>query len=432
MNDVVTSPLELEQCFAKNPHFTEVKWLCDFRAQQLKLFLERGLPTRKEEAWKYTEINKNTLPSQVGIATEWLQYAEKIAEIKKITDIIFTFVNGHFIASLSYTETLPKEVTLSTLNAALHSHENQLKKYLNTVDGKRYPFAQLNAALMMNGLFLEIPKNVKMTVPIYLLFVNTAQNDYMSSPRNLILAHAESAVTVIEDHQGERTAERYFTNVVTEIHAHRGAKMNYYKLQDEANTATHIANVFVRQEQDSQVKTYFFSRGAQLAREDLSVWQEAKGTESYLYGLYELTRDKQHIDHHVHVDHLAPHGTSSMLYKGLLDKKSRAVFNGKVYVHPDAQQINAHQSNHNILLSNDAEVSTKPELEIYADDVKCTHGATIGQLDHEALFYLCSRGISASEAHTLLTRAFLEEVYSKIDAANIRDFMQKRMNSHDE
>ncbi len=422
MNDV-------SDLMEKNSHFSDTKWLCDFRAQQFKQFQQRGLPTRKEEAWKYTEIKK--LATHAGVVNDWLPNAKKMADIKAMTDVILVFINGHFVETLSQTATLPKEIILCALSQRLKTHAHELKSYLTRdIDGKRFPFAQLNAAMMTDGILLEIPENVTITKPVYLLFVNTQQNDHMTNPRNLIIAKANSQVTVIEDHQGDK-AEHYFTNVVTDIHAEQGAKINYYKLQNEEATATHVANIFIQQQQDSRVQTYCFSHGANLAREDLSIWQYAKGAESYLHGLYELNHDQQHIDHHVHVDHLAAHGTSSMLYKGLLNKKSRAVFNGKVYVHKDAQQINAHQANHNILLSNDAEVNSKPELEIYADDVKCTHGATIGQLDQESLFYLRSRGIPENDAHRILTRAFLEEIYNKVEDATLRDYLHKRMKKHD-
>jgi len=428
MSDVVASHLGLEHFFEKNSHFTDKKWLCDFRAQQFKQFLQRGFPSRKEEAFKYTEIKNTALPAQSGLARPW-QHSEKTAGIKKITPVILTFINGHFSAVLSETASLSREITLCPLSQA---HEERVKSYLTReVDATRFPFAKLNAALMTDGLFLEIPKHVKVTTPIYLLFINTQQNHYMTCPRNIIVAHESSQVTVIEEHVGE-TAQHYFTNVVTEIHARANAHVDYYKLQDEDFTAIHVANVRVEQQQDSCVKTYFLSHGAQLAREDLTIFQRAQGTESYLHGLYSLSQDQQHIDHHIHVDHFAAHGTSAMLYKGILAKKSRAVFNGKVYVHPTAQQINAHQANHNLLLSADAEINTKPELEIYADDVKCTHGATVGQLDNEALFYLRSRGLSAREAHNILTLAFAEEIYSKIDDNSIRHYMRKRMGSHDQ
>jgi Fe-S cluster assembly protein SufD len=428
MNDMVANPSALALCFEKSKAFAgDKKWLEDFRAQQFKQFIQRGLPTKKEEAWKYTEIKQSLIPAELGSINEWLS-PKKLAEIKKIAEVIFTFINGQFVEDLSFQT---GEIA-SSISQMLEKNPERLKPYLTQeMDGQRFPFAKLNSALFRDGVFVDIPKKSKIHKPIYLLFINTQQNQFLTNSRNIIVANENSEVTIIEEHLGQ-TAQHYFTNVVTDIKAAANAAVTYYKLQAEDETATHTANIFVEQQQNSRVKTYFLSCGARLARDDLSIWQHASGTETEMYGLYTLQHDQQHIDHHLHVDHLAAHGTSSMLYKGVMAKKSRAVFNGKVHVHPEAQQINAHQFNHNLLLSADAEIYTKPELEIYADDVKCTHGATVGQLDNESLFYLRSRGIDLTEAHALLRRAFAEEIYSKIEDANIAQYLQKRMHSHDE
>jgi Fe-S cluster assembly protein SufD len=267
--------------------------------------------------------------------------------------------------------------------------------------------------------------------PIHLLFIHTEQDAFMTHPRNVIIVGKNSQVTIVEEHVA-RNAKQYFTNVVTDIHAAANARVNYYKMQDNDFTATHIANIFIEQQKSSHVNTFSFSKGARLSREDLTVWQQEEASETYLHGLYMTTCDQQHMDHHLHVDHLAAFGKSSMLYKGVLDKKSQAVFNGKVHVHPATKQIHAHQENHNLLLSKEAEMNTKPELEIYAEDVKCTHGATVGQLDSEALFYLLSRGIGKNEAHAMLLRGFTEEIFGRIEDEPVRSYLQKRMNHHDE
>lgn len=403
------------------------KWLNAFRAEQLAQFLRQGFPTRKDELWKYTEIKKNLIPESAGV----LRTLTCEKKLNTIDDIKIVFVNGHFAENLSNIKALPKEVTLCPISQAIESHENRIKPHLlREVDGKRFAFAKLNSGMMTDGLFLDIPKNIKLSTPIYLLFIHTEQNDFATSPRNIILADKHAEVTLIEDHFAVN-AQRYFTNTVTDIHAAENAQLNYYKIQDNDPTSTHVANIFVDQQKNSRVKTFSFSKGARLAREDLSVWQKEGGAETHLHGLYILNQDQQHVDHHLHVDHLAAHGMSSMIYKGILDKKSRAVFNGKVYVHPKTYQINAHQENHNLLLSNEAEVNTKPELEIYAEDVKCTHGATIGQLNNESLFYLQTRGIEKNEANRMLIRGFEEEVYSKIENEKIRQYIHQRMNHHD-
>jgi len=405
-----------------------MNWLMDFRTQQLKQFNENGLPTRKNEWWKYTDIQKNAIPDNAGILKESLD----VSEWSAVSDILIVFVNGHFSAKLSEMKAFPKEVIACTINDALKTKEDKIKScLLRERNEKQFPFATLNSAMMTDGLFLEIPKNVKCITPIHLLFIHTDQTDFSTSPHHIILANPNSQLTVIEEHVA-KNAQRYFTNTVTEIHAGENARIDYYKIQDDDLTATHVGNVFVEQHKDSCVKTFTFSKNSRLTREDVSVWQKQDGAETSLHGLYVLSHDQQHVDHHVHVDHLASFGTSSMLYKGILDKKSRGVFNGKVHVHPAIKQINAHQENHNLLLSNDAEMNSKPELEIYAEDVKCTHGATIGQLDDEALFYLLSRGIEKNEAHRMLVHAFSEEVYDKIEDETIRLYIQQRMNHYEE
>ncbi len=422
MSELASSQTALETFFARH----KPTWFGDFHVQQFNQFLKHGLPTRKEELWKYTEIKVHDIPTHSGVAKTGLQI-----EHNKPFAVTLVFVNGHFSETLSTTTALPKEVTLCSLSQAMVSQPDRIKSILlQEFSVKKFPFAKLNSALMTDGFFLDIPKHCVITTPIHIQFINTEQNEFMSHPRNVILASPHSQVTLIEDHLSEN-ATRYFTNVVTHIHSAENAHVNYYKMQEDDLTALHIANIFIEQLQDSCVNTFSLAKGARLAREDISVWQRAKGAETHLHGLYLLHADNQHMDNHLHVDHLSEHGTSSMLYKGILDKKSRAVFNGKVYVHSKTKQIHAHQANHNLLLSPDAEVNTKPELEIYAEDVKCTHGATIGQLDDAALFYLLSRGIAKNEAHQLLLYAFADEIYSKITDASLKEYFRNRMSRHD-
>ena len=431
MNEVIADQSKLEKCFAHNPHFADKKWLCDFRYRQWQEFMARGFPTCSDEKWKYTEIKENRVPNHSGRLVQ-LQSIAKHVFSEDMQSIRVVFVNGHFAENLSNMAALPMGVTLSSVQQALAQQEDVIKPYLTQIfDKQRFPFAVLNSALMTDGIFLQIPENVKLSTPIHLLFMNTQQNDFMINPRNIIVANKNSQVTFIEDHVGE-AAQHYFTNAVTDIYTKDNACVEYYKIQDEDSAATHVASLFVNQQQDSQIKTYFLARGCQLAREDVQIKQVASGAKSYLHGFYCLSKNGQHVDHHVQVDHLAAHGDSVMLYRGILANKSRAVFNGKVYVDQAAKQINAHQANHNLLLSPDAEVNTKPELEIYADDVKCTHGATVGQLDSEALFYLRSRGIETEDALKILTHAFVEEIFNQINDTTIRQYLRKRMSVQDE
>lgn len=435
MNAIINPPVWYDLCAQQNTHFSQYSWLTQFRQTALEKFHQRGMPSRKEEAWKYTVVAQleklsNTIARSVDAAVEQ-SLTGMINTHGVFNKHLLVFINGFFSAGLSRIAALPAGVILCSIGEALTQHTTAVKSLLlKEYDGKRHPFAQLNSALLSDGLFLHVPANQHIHESVHVLFINT-QSDAAISPRNLIVAEKNSAVTIIEEHVSYQ-AENYFSNIVTDMQVEDNAQVRYVKLQDESFSATHIANLFIQQKKDSMVKTAVFTRGGQLSRDDLTVAQLENGAESLLSGYYFLHQQGQHMDHHIHVDHMAAHGTSSMLYKGILDKKSTAVFNGKVYVYPTAKQINAHQANHNLLLCPDAEVNTKPELEIYNDDVRCTHGATVGQLNAESLFYLRARGIPHQDALRILTQGFAEEIFNQIDHAAIHDYIKQRMKNHDE
>ncbi len=307
-------------------------------------------------------------------------------------NVLLTFINGQFDAASSNMTLLPDTV---------------------------------QCTVQPQGVHLDIARAVNVDVPLHFLFIT--KENATTHPCNKIMVGENSQVTIIEEHVSDG-ASNYLTESVVEIYAKKYACVNYYKLQNEDLTATHTAETYVEQEQESCVKTFFVSQGAKCARENLRINQCAAGAKSYLYGLYHLTCDQQTLEQHVHVDHKATQGMSAMLYKGVLDKKSRAAFTGKMQVHAGVLRIQAHQANHNLLLTREAEVTTKPELEIYAEDVKCTHGATVGQLDDDALFYLTARGIPHDQARKLLTRAFLDEIIDKIENSFVKQYMQTRVN----
>lgn len=422
MSDVVI----LNQCIfglnnVENTCLPAKAWLRALQTQQLHAFLQRGFPTRREEKWKYTNVQ--TLSASMFT---FPQSADASASMQKNHHLVIT--NGH---SSTTSANLPQGMILCSISQALNEHEALIKPYLQKPhDAKEHPFASLNTALMTDGFFLYIPKNTVVTDPINILFSNSQAENAITSPCNIIVAEANSEITLVEEYAGADHA--YFTNAVTTIHAEKNAKITYHKLQNESLQATHIANLFITQKQDSVVNCFNLTTGAHLAREDVHVVLQERAAECNLYGFYYLKHDLQHADHHLHVAHAAEKSTSKMIYKGILDKKSRAVFNGKVHVQQHAQQIIAHQENHNLLLSNDAEINTKPELEIYAHDVKCTHGATIGQLDAEALFYLQARGIPKSLAMILLTHAFADEMLNKINHPDIKKRVQKQVGQHED
>jgi Fe-S cluster assembly protein SufD len=430
MNAVIdSSPLTM--LFEQNNYLPHLVWLRDLQKAQLAAFSERHFPTRREERWKYTDVSFVAKKFQENLFS-WSE-AKKLHDIEiKVSpsQIRLVFVNGYFSQALSQLDLLANEIILLPLSQALKTHEELIKSILTQPhDVNQHPFAGLNTALMTDGLFLFVPENAVVTQPIHCLFINT-DNNTLTAPRNIIVAEANSAVTLIEEYIGKENL--YFTNTLTEIVAGRNAKINHYKIQHESMQAAHMANVFIDNAEDSLVKNFSLSRGAHLHREDINATVGKRGAECQLHGFYYLTEDNQHVDYHLHVDHSAAHGISKMSYKGILNKKSHAVFNGKVHVHKDAKHISAHQANHNLLLSTTAAIDTKPELEIYADDVKCTHGATVGQLDLESLFYLRSRGIAKEEAMELLTQAFAVDVFDAIEDLSIKAYILQQADFYHE
>jgi len=403
-----------------------------FQKKQLEMFLQRGLPTRKEENWKYTDVSMlSVTPAKTGIQTEIVGLDASCslpsnAFIGGWHDIVF--INGNFSSELSNLKKLPDNITLMPLSQAFELHSETIKKHFShEFDVKQHPFAVLNSAHAKEGIFLHVPKNSILSSPIKIIYYNNNEN-VMTSIRNIFILDENAETTVIEEYISKD--KNTFTNVVTDIYANNNVKFNHYKIQEEAGA--HTGNIFVNQKQDSQINLFNLTKDTSLARNDVTIRLAFTGAECHLLGLYLLDEDNQHIDNHIHVDHAAQQGTSSMLYKGILNKKSRAVFNGKVHVHQNAQGINAYQANHNLLLSKEAEVNTKPELEIYADDVKCAHGATIGQLDNESIFYLCARGIQKEEAVKILLSAFIHEVLSQIKNPEVRHYIEKRVAAYDE
>jgi len=425
MSDDVISDSHLKALLTDNPYLPQKKWLRELQNIHLTDFMQRGFPTRREEHWKYTDMSQ--------LANENFGWAHKLEMTEPVRGqgIVMVFVNGFFYPALSDLSALPPHVILCPISQALEQHEELLKPFLqNGFDSNQYPFACLNTALMTDGFLLSVPDNVEVNTPIHCLFLNTQQQDFMIHPRNIIDMGANSYITIIEEYAAIGV-EKYLTNAVTTFHAAQNAHISYHKIQAESKHAIHIANMFLMQDYNSVIKNVHLAIGSHLAREDVTVSLQAEGTESYLYGLYHLSENGQHVDNHLLVSHAYSRSKSVMLYKGILDKKSRAVFNGKAYVHKDVQHINAAQANHNILLSDTAEINSKPELEIYSDDVKCTHGATVGQLDKDALFYLRSRGIESEEALKLLTQAFATEVLNKIENPSLRNYISQRAGYHE-
>jgi Fe-S cluster assembly protein SufD len=408
--------------------------LQDHRRVAMEQFSNGGFPTLRQEEWKYTDVTPLTTRA-FHLGSEGFPDAiEKLsASVIKPYSIIdanadeLVFVNGRFSTALSRRQAETPGVRVQSLGEALQSPPAGLVRAFEK--SAHAGFTALNAAFANDGAYIELSNDVELAHPIHLLFLSTKQGDaFAQFPRIVITAGRNSRAQILETYVGIGDGAN-FTNTYTCIRAAAGAQLEHYKLQDEAGDAYHIGRLDAALADDSTLSSFSISLGAQLARHDLAIKLDAPGAHIDLFGLY-MGQNKQHVDHHTRVDHLAPHTNSIENYRGIMDDASRGVFNGKVVVHPNAQKIDAQQSNKNLLLSDRAEVDTKPELEIYADDVACAHGATVGQLDENALFYLLSRGISEGAAQSLLTYAFAAEILDKINIAPLRQHLSEAIVGH--
>ncbi len=389
-------------------------WLKHLRANAIAQFEQLGFPTTRHEEWKYTNVapllkQDFSIPqTSANINVEAFTYPES-----QTSQLVF--VNGIYAPKLSNVSAIPASVTIANLPAA---NQKVVSEYFATqANYDNDAFTALNTAFACDGAFVLIPRGIIVEAPIHLLFVST--NQTVAYPRVLIVAEEGAIATIIESYVAPGDDEIYFTNAVTEVITKADANLTHYRLQAESTKAFHIATTAVQQESKSTYASYAISIGGEIARHDLNVKLDGEHIESTIDGLYVGT-GKQHIDNHTTMDHAHPHCNSFQLYKGILDEKARAVFNGKVFVRAGAMLTDAKQLNKNLLLSKDAHVDTKPQLEIYADDVKCSHGATVGQLEEDELFYLRSRGLKTETARALLTFGFAEDVISKIKIASVR------------
>ncbi|NMM28776.1 MAG: Fe-S cluster assembly protein SufD [Glaciimonas sp.] len=406
----------------------QTPWLTKIRSAALERFAQNGFPTIRDEEWKYTSvaaIEKHAflaLPNGGKHSNATAALVESLTQnlVLNGTGHLLVFHNGRHAPALSAPGQLPVGVTLGSLADALQQTPDVLEPYLSN-DDRQTVFGALNTAFMADGAYLHLARGVVLEQPVHLLFVTTesgAATPFSTHPRNLFVAEAGAQATVIEHYAGPDGVV-YFTNAVTQIFTAENAAIEHYKLQQEAAQAFHVAGIHAAQQRNSRLASHSITLGAALARNDITTAFNAPGSEATLNGLY-LVGGQQHVDNHTRIDHLEPGCTSHEYYRGVLDGRARAVFNGKVIVHPGAQKTNAHQTNHNLLLSRDAEIDTKPQLEIYADDVQCTHGATIGQIDETQLFYLRSRGVEEAMARSLLIHAFAHDVIERIRVASLR------------
>jgi Fe-S cluster assembly protein SufD len=403
-------------------------WLSPIREQAMAAFQAAGFPTTRNEDWHFTN------PSPIAESTFVPMRAPSGAvSASQLTPLLFgetswprlVFINGRFMPSLSSNGV--DGVKAMSLAVAYREEPSLLERHLTRQADTQDPaqvFSAINTALMQDGAVIHVQRGVSVASPINLLFLSDdAATGGSSHPRVLIIAEPESQATIIEQYASVG-GTKYFTNAVTEGWIGDGATVNLFRLQREARDAFHVGTTAVRQERDSHFVSFSFVTGAELSRINVYADLQGPGCGATLNGLYMLD-GVQHCDHQTRIVHAEPNCYSRELYKGVLDDQSHGVFNGKVYVHPEAQKTDGKQTNNTLLLSERARIDTKPQLEIFADDVKCTHGATVGRIDETALFYMKSRGIPNSEARKLLTYAFAAEVLETIPVDALREDLER-------
>jgi Fe-S cluster assembly protein SufD len=402
-------------------------WLALARRAAITRFGEVGFPTTKLEAWRFTSV--------APIADEAMVPAGPVAAgaVRGVVDethrrltggqasALAVVVNGRYVPELSSVAGLPAGVVVSSLEAAIQAHPEMAAHHLTRVAGPtEHPFVVLNTAFLRDGVFVKIPAKTVLSAPLHLLCLSTghAEATAVSHPRVLVVAGERSESQIIETYAaaGDR---RYFTNAVTEVVTEAEAIVDHYKVQIEAPTAFHLGSLYLHAARASRFSSHSLTLGGQLVRNDVVATLDGEGVECTLNGLY-LAGGVAVVDNHTTIDHAMPHCTSHEIYKGILWDRARAVFNGKIVVRPDAQKTDAKQTNKALLLSDEAQINSKPELEIFANDVKCTHGAAIGQLDDEALFYLRARGLTLTQARAMLIHAFAGDIVQRMQAPALR------------
>ena len=409
--------------------FSQPAWLFPMRKAAMAQFAEAGFPTTNDEDWRFTNvapIAKRAFAPVTqyspGNLSEALLAQQPFASLRANR---LVFVNGIFSPEFSSIRPQSGGVKIGNLAAALKTDSALVEKHLGRYAQEEMgSFAALNTAFFQDGAFIYVPDGQAVSEPVHLLFITTAQSEGATTfPRNLIVAGNNSRLTVIESFSGA-AAGAYFTNAVNEMAIGENATVEHCKLQDESPASFHLAVIYAHLGRQCNFIAHSVATGARLSRNNIRTRLAGEGVECVLNGLF-LTRDDQLADHHMVVDHARPRCNSHEYYNGILAGRSRGVFHGRILVRPDAQKTDAKQTNKNLLLSDDATIDTKPQLEIYADDVKCTHGATVGQLNEESIFYLRARGIGADTARRMLIHAFAGEIIDRIRHAPAREELDR-------
>ncbi|MDX1693872.1 MAG: Fe-S cluster assembly protein SufD [Ketobacteraceae bacterium] len=407
----------------KNSQQDVNRWLKSAREQGAAALETTPWPTRKTEAWKYTSlyplVAENYLQPApaANVGADALESFDMGLECYRLV-----FVDGEFDETLS--DTVPGAVAVPFSRA---ERPADIVQKLNTSFRlEKHIFAQVNASLMTDGFFILVPANTRIDKPIHLLHINTRQNQpFYSQQRILVVAETGSEATLI-DHRDSIGASNSIHNLVTEVHVADNARLSHITLQLEAETQIAISGTHVKLGRDSHYRHFAVSIGSKVKRNDLQTNLAQSGANAVLHGVY-LCKHQQHIDNQTAIDHIAAHCNSEETYRGLIMDKGKATFNGRIHIHRDAQKTDAHLNNKNLLLSKEGEINTKPELEIYADDVKCSHGATIGQLDESSLFYFQSRGIDKQRAEAMLCFGFVNAMVTELPIPEVQEYVAGRL-----
>lgn len=401
--------------------------LHEVRNQAIKNFETKGFPTKKEEAWKYTSLNA-VLKNDFSVFPK-KENAIEFKDVKKyflheIDTYKVVFIDGIFSSFLSSTTHDGLDVCLMASALTKPKYKMVIDTYFNQIANKEESLTSLNTAFSLEGAYINIPKSKVIEKPIEIIYFSTGNEAaLMVQPRNLVIVGENAHVQIVERHQS-LNSNPVLTNSVTEIFAQKRAIVDYYKVQNDVQTANLIDNTYIAQKQESRVSVHTFSFGGNITRNNLNFYHQGERIDSTLKGIT-IIGDKQHVDHYTLVNHATPNCESHQNYKTILDGNSTGVFNGKIYVEKEAQKTDAFQQNNNILIGDKATINAKPQLEIFADDVKCSHGCTIGQLDENAMFYMQQRGIPKKEAKALLMYAFTSEVTNSIKIPELKTKIAK-------
>lgn len=407
------------------------------RQKAINAFLEQGIPNRKSEEYKYSNPEKLFKAEysilKAALTTTLTPESIKQFEIPGISENRIVLLNGFYSKQLSSISKLPKGVIVSDLAGAFRDHADIIEKHFSKyADVNSDPFIALNTSFAPDGLFIHIADNVVVEQPLHIINIISVNETTLIQPRNLFVVGKNAEIQLVESFDTYQLNVKTTVNMVTETVVAENAKVKYYRLQNNCENIYLINTTQVLQQAHSQFDTNTVTLNGEWIRNNLTIVVDAENCETHLNGLF-ITKDNQHIDNHTLVDHQKPNCESNQLYKGILEDKSVGVFNGKIYVRKDAQKINAYQSSKNILLSDDATINTKPQLEIYANDVKCSHGSSTGHLNEDALFYLRSRGLGTDSARRLLLYAFAADAINTIRneplKAHIEGLIEKRLSS---